>query len=164
MRSSGFVLLHKPAGVTSFQALFPLKKIFKTKRIGHAGTLDLRASGLIIAGVERATRLLPYIESADKVYTFRLHLGFLTDTLEWDGELIEQGKPISIGEADLESILPSFRGLIQQVPPNYSAIKIKGVRASDLSLQGKEFELKSRSVSIYDLKIIGKCEPPKTLW
>jgi tRNA pseudouridine55 synthase len=161
LRSSGFVLLHKPAGVTSFQALFPLKKIFKTKRIGHAGTLDLRASGLIIAGVERATRLLPYIESADKVYTFRLHLGFLTDTLEWDGELIEQGKPISIGEADLESILPSFRGLIQQVPPNYSAIKIKGVRASDLSLQGKEFELKSRSVSIYDLKIIGKCEPPE---
>ena len=110
MRSSGFVLLHKPAGVTSFQALFPLKKIFKTKRIGHAGTLDLRASGLIVAGIERATRLLPYIESADKVYTFCLHIGFLTDTLEWDGELLEQGKSISVSQADLESVLPLFRG------------------------------------------------------
>ncbi len=161
MRSSGFVLLHKPAGVTSFQALFPLKRLFKTKRIGHAGTLDLRASGLIIAGIERATRLLPYLESADKVYTFRLHIGFLTDTLEWDGELLEQGKPISVKRVDLESILPLFRGKIEQIPPNYSAIKIKGVRASDLSLQGKDFELKSRPITIYDLNVIGENEAPK---
>lgn len=161
MRSSGFVLLHKPAGVTSFQALFPLKRVFKTKRVGHAGTLDLRASGLIIAGIERATRLLPYIESADKVYTFRLHLGYLTDTLEWDGALLEQGSPISIQQSDLESVLPMFRGKIEQVPPNYSAIKIKGVRASDLSLKGRNFELKSRPISIHDLKVIGENQPPE---
>ena len=116
---------------------------------------------MIVAGVERATRLLPYIESADKVYTFCLHIGFLTDTLEWDGELLEQGKSISVSQADLESVLPLFRGKIEQIPPNYSAIKINGVRASDLTLQGKDFELKSRPIHIYDLKIIGKNEAPK---
>lgn len=161
MRSSGFVLLNKPAGVTSFNALSPLKKIFKTRRIGHAGTLDLRAFGLIVAGVERSTRLLPYVESASKTYSFRLHLGYLTDTLEWDGELVEQGDALSISESDLEAVLPQFRGKIEQIPPNYSAIKIKGIRASDLSLQGKEFELKARPVTIYELKIIGEGSSPE---
>ena len=90
MSSSGFVLLDKIAGETSFKALFPLKRVFCTKRVGHAGTLDLRASGLIIAATGRATRLLPYIEAKDKCYTFRLHLGYETDTLEWDGEVVCQ--------------------------------------------------------------------------
>ena len=89
MASSGFVLLDKIAGETSFKALFPLKRVFCTKRVGHAGTLDLRASGLIIAATGRATRLLPYIEAKDKCYTFRLHLGYETDTLEWDGEVVD---------------------------------------------------------------------------
>ena len=89
MSSSGFVLLDKIAGETSFKALFPLKRVFCTKRVGHAGTLDLRASGLIIAATGRATRLLPYIEAKDKCYTFRLHLGYETDTLEWDGEVVK---------------------------------------------------------------------------
>mgnify|MGYP003467110649 FL=1 len=92
MTHPGFVLLDKPAGDTSFKALFPLKRLFGTRRIGHAGTLDLRASGLIIAAVERATRLLPFIEVADKTYRFKLHLGFETDTLEWDGKLVFHGK------------------------------------------------------------------------
>ena len=88
MASSGFVLLDKIAGEPSFKALFPLKRVFCTKRVGHAGTLDLRASGLIIAATGRATRLLPYVEAKDKCYTFRLHLGYETDTLEWDGEVV----------------------------------------------------------------------------
>jgi tRNA pseudouridine55 synthase len=87
---SGFILLDKAAGETSFKALFPLKRVFCTKRVGHAGTLDLRASGLIIAATGRATRLLPYVEAKDKCYTFRLHLGYETDTLEWDGDVVEQ--------------------------------------------------------------------------
>ena len=78
------------AGETSFKALFPLKRVFCTKRVGHAGTLDLRASGLIVAAMGRATRLLPFVESKDKCYTFRLHLGYETDTLEWDGNVVEQ--------------------------------------------------------------------------
>jgi len=87
---SGFVLLDKNPGETSFKALFPLKRVFSTKRVGHAGTLDLRASGLIVAAIGRATRLLPFVEAKDKCYTFRLHLGYETDTLEWDGDVVAQ--------------------------------------------------------------------------
>ena len=92
MTPSGFVLLDKNPGETSFKALFPLKRVFSTKRVGHAGTLDLRASGLIVAAIGRATRLLPFVEAKDKCYTFRLHLGYETDTLEWDGDVVVQGE------------------------------------------------------------------------
>ncbi len=188
MASSGFVLLDKIAGETSFKALFPLKRVFCTKRVGHAGTLDLRASGLIIAATGRATRLLPYIEAKDKCYTFRLHLGYETDTLEWDGEVvrtdervetrdergevechsegvilseaersrrIQCGKP-SITRAALEAVIPQFIGDIDQVPPNYCAVKINGHRASDLMNRGREIELKPRCIHIESLKIIGE--------
>ena len=193
MSSSGFVLLDKIAGETSFKALFPLKRVFCTKRVGHAGTLDLRASGLIIAATGRATRLLPYIEAKDKCYTFRLHLGYETDTLEWDGEVVkvddkcvgresqpclhgydraqhlglEQsespktsdergeccGEP-SVMRADLEAVLPQFIGDIDQVPPNYSAVKIDGHRASDLANRGRDVELKPRRIHIESLKVV----------
>jgi tRNA pseudouridine55 synthase len=164
---SGFVLLDKIAGETSFKALFPLKRVFCTKRVGHAGTLDLRASGLIIAAIGRATRLLPYIEAKDKCYTFRLHLGYETDTLEWDGEVVKvderletsdesgecSGVP-SVTRADLEAVLSQFIGDIDQVPPNYCAVKINGHRASDLMNRGREIELKPRRIHIESLKVV----------
>ncbi len=164
MSSSGFVLLDKIAGETSFKALFPLKRVFCTKRVGHAGTLDLRASGLIIAATGRATRLLPYIEAKDKCYTFRLHLGYETDTLEWDGEVVEQDEvnviaseaKQSINRAALEAVLPQFIGDIDQVPPNYCAVKINGHRASDLANRGREIELKPRRIHIESLKVVGE--------
>lgn len=156
MTHPGFVLLDKPAGDTSFKALFPLKRLFGTRRIGHAGTLDLRASGLIIAAVERATRLLPFIEVADKTYRFKLHLGFETDTLEWDGKLVFQGEAKEITEESLKQILPDFLGEQEQVPPNYSAIKINGVRASDLTHRGKEVTLSPRKIRIDSLICLGK--------
>ena len=157
MSSSGFVLLDKIAGETSFKALFPLKRVFCTKRVGHAGTLDLRASGLIIAATGRATRLLPYIEAKDKCYTFRLHLGYETDTLEWDGEVVEQDdRSLSVTRADLEAVLPQFIGDIDQVPPNYSAVKIDGHRASDVANRGREIELKPRRIHIESLKVVGE--------
>ena len=204
MTSSGFVLLDKIAGETSFKALFPLKRVFCTKRVGHAGTLDLRASGLIIAAIGRATRLLPYIEAKDKCYTFRLHLGYETDTLEWDGEVVKvddkcvgresqpclhgydraqhlgleqsespktrdesgchpgaEGDGIQCGKhfinrAALEAVLPQFIGDIDQVPPNYCAVKINGRRASDLMNRGREIELKPRRIHISSLKVIGE--------
>ena len=182
MSNSGFVLLDKIAGETSFKALFPLKRVFSTKRVGHAGTLDLRASGLIIAATGRCTRLLPFIEAKDKCYSFRLHLGYETDTLEWDGEVIEQderefgvrnsefsvdkeGVILSetkcsrrISRADVERVLPQFTGDIEQVPPKYCAVKINGVRASDLMERGRNIELKPRKIHIGELKVIGEGE------
>ena len=181
MASSGFVLLDKIAGETSFKALFPLKRVFCTKRVGHAGTLDLRASGLIIAATGRATRLLPYIEAKDKCYTFRLHLGYETDTLEWDGAVVEQdesfdklastelstdsdlGKspepaegPSRISREDLERVLPQFVGDVDQIPPKYCAVKIDGRRASDWMERGKHIDLKPRRIHISSLKVIGE--------
>ena len=183
MAPSGFILLDKVAGETSFKALFPLKRVFSTKRVGHAGTLDLRASGLIIAATGRATRLLPYVEAKDKCYTFRLHLGYETDTLEWDGDVVEQDEschpgaegyttlgteslsgsyPLcgdriqAIDRAALEAILPQFTGDIDQVPPRYCAVKIDGRRASDLAERGRDFELKPRRIHIESLRIVGE--------
>ena len=183
MSPSGFVLLDKNPGETSFKALFPLKRVFSTKRVGHAGTLDLRASGLIVAAIGRATRLLPFVEAKDKCYTFRLHLGYETDTLEWDGDVVAQGEfgirnsefgidegvilreqgdrriqgecslP-AINRAALEAVLPQFIGDIDQVPPNYSAVKIDGHRASDLANRGREIELKPRRIHIESLKVV----------
>ena len=158
MSNSGFVLLDKIAGETSFKALFPLKRVFSTKRVGHAGTLDLRASGLIIAATGRCTRLLPFIEAKDKCYSFRLHLGYETDTLEWDGEVVEQGEAKTISREALEAVLPQFTGDIEQIPPKYCAVKINGVRASDLMERGRNIELKPRKVRISELKVIGEGE------
>lgn len=177
MAVSGFVLLDKAPGETSFKALFPLKKVFSTKRVGHAGTLDLRASGLIIAATGRATRLLPYVEAKDKCYTFRLHLGYETDTLEWDGDVVatdgaagsdnaqkerhceeceaRRGNLAEIRVA-LESVLPQFIGNINQVPPKYCAVKVDGHRASDWAERGKEVELAARPIHIASLKIVGE--------
>lgn len=158
MSNSGFVLLDKIAGETSFKALFPLKRVFSTKRVGHAGTLDLRASGLIIAATGRCTRLLPFIEAKDKCYSFRLHLGYETDTLEWDGEVVEQGEALALTREKLEAVLPQFTGDIEQVPPKYCAVKINGVRASDLMERGRNIELKPRKIHIGELKVIGEGE------
>lgn len=156
MSNSGFVLLDKIAGETSFKALFPLKRVFSTKRVGHAGTLDLRASGLIIAATGRCTRLLPFIEAKDKCYSFRLHLGYETDTLEWDGEVVEQGEAKTISREDVERVLPQFTGDIEQIPPKYCAVKINGVRASDLMERGRNIELKPRKIHISELKVLGE--------
>ena len=156
MAPSGFILLDKAAGETSFKALFPLKRVFCTKRVGHAGTLDLRASGLIIAATGRATRLLPYVEAKDKCYTFRLHLGYETDTLEWDGDVVEQGAALTVSRAALEAVLPQFTGDIDQVPPRYCAVKIDGRRASDWAERGKDFEMKPRRIHIESLKVVGE--------
>ena len=174
MSNSGFVLLDKIAGETSFKALFPLKRVFSTKRVGHAGTLDLRASGLIIAATGRCTRLLPFVEAKDKCYSFRLHLGYETDTLEWDGEVVAQDERavgqegVILSEAErsrriqcisrqkLEAVLPQFVGDIEQIPPKYCAVKINGVRASDLMERGRNIELKPRKIHIGELKVIGE--------
>ena len=165
MTPSGFVLLDKNPGDTSFKALFPLKRVFSTKRVGHAGTLDLRASGLIVAAIGRATRLLPFVEAKDKCYTFRLHLGYETDTLEWDGDVVTQDdkgviarsvNDEAISREKLESVLPNFIGDIDQIPPRYCAVKIDGRRASDWAERGKDFEMKPRRIHIESLKIVGE--------
>ena len=159
---SGLILLDKVAGVTSCNALFPIRKIFKTRRVGHAGSLDLRASGLIVAAVGRATRLLPFVEAGEKTYSFYAHFGYSTITDEWDGDLLEQDeKTAPISEEDVRRILPQFIGEIDQVPPDFSAIKLNGKRASDLKRKGRDVELKARKITIQDLRFEGIADPPE---
>lgn len=158
---SGLILLDKPFGVTSCNALFPLRKIFKTRRVGHAGSLDMRASGLIVAAVGRATRLLPFVEAGEKSYTFCAHFGYSTDTDEWDGELLrEDASSDAISEEGVSKILPNFIGEIEQVPPGFSAVKLNGRRASDLVRKGHSIELKARKIFIRNLRLEGPCEAP----
>jgi len=152
--TSAFVLIDKPAGITSFRTLRGIKKQFGTTRVGHAGTLDQAASGLIVAAVGKCTRLLPYIEAQEKVYTFELHLGILTDTLEPTGNILKQDSDSARTPEQINAVLQTFIGEIEQVPPAYSAIKINGKRASDLALKGQEIELKPRRTYISELKIL----------
>jgi len=154
--NSGLTIIDKPPGITSFKALFAIKKRFNTKRVGHAGTLDLSASGLIVAAIGKCTRLLPYIEAQDKIYSFDLHLGILTDTLEPTGNILKQDDNAARTAEDIDRVLQTFIGEIEQVPPMFSAIKINGKRASDLALKGLEVELKSRKVFIHELRRIGE--------
>ncbi|MCL2100362.1 MAG: tRNA pseudouridine(55) synthase TruB [Fibromonadales bacterium] len=151
---SGFILIDKPAGITSFKALGAVKKQFGTKRVGHAGTLDMAASGLIVAAVGKCTRLLPYIEAQDKIYTFDLHLGILTDTLEPAGDILKQDNNAARTAEELNDALQTFIGEIEQIPPAFSAIKINGKRASDLALKGQNIELKPRKINIFQLSTL----------
>ncbi len=155
-------MLDKPFGVTSCNVLFPLRKIFKTRRVGHAGSLDMRASGLIVAAVGRATRLLPFVEAAEKSYTFSAHFGYSTDTDEWDGDLLRQDdRTDTISEDDILGILPKFIGEIEQVPPGFSAVKLNGRRASDLVRKGHSVDLKARKIFIRNLRLEGISAPPQ---
>jgi tRNA pseudouridine55 synthase len=152
--TSAFVLIDKPVGITSFRVLSGIKKQFGTKRVGHAGTLDRAASGLIVAAVGKCTRLLPYIEAQEKAYSFYLRLGILTDTLESTGNILKQDNNAARTAEEINAVLQTFVGEIEQVPPAYSAIKINGRRASDLALKGQDIELKPRYINIHELKII----------
>ena len=150
MSNSGFVLLDKTAGETSFKALFPLKRVFSTKRVGHAGTLDLRASGLIIAATGRCTRLLPceVVEQDER-----------SDSVILSEEPEARSRRIQgISREQIEAVLPQFTGDIEQVPQKYCAVKINGVRASDLMERGRNIELKPRKIHIGELKVIGEGE------
>lgn len=152
----GFLLLDKPAGVSSFQALRPVKRRFPKAKVGHAGTLDPAATGLLIAGVAGGTRLLEYLEGMPKTYAFTAHFGLVSDTCDLEGEL----KPYpgtrpaaTLTAAEIEAALPAFRGRIRQAPPAYSAIKIGGERAYALARAGEEVVLEPREVEVLSLEL-----------
>jgi tRNA pseudouridine55 synthase len=159
--SSAFILIDKPAGITSFRALGAVKRQFGTRRVGHAGTLDMAASGLVVAALGKCTRLLPYIEAQEKVYSFNLHLGISTDTLEPTGNILKKDDNSVRTAKEVDAVLRTFTGEIEQVPPTFSAIKINGKRASDLALKGRDVDLSSRKIFIHEL-LLNETAQPKT--
>ncbi len=150
----GIVIVDKPAGWTSQDVTAKLRGVFQTRRIGHGGTLDPMATGVLPVYVGRATRGVEFFEHADKVYEATLRLGITTDTEDITGTTLEE-KPVSVTEAAIKAVLEQFKGEIQQIPPMYSAIKINGQKLVDLARKGKEVERKSRTITVFALDFLG---------
>jgi tRNA pseudouridine55 synthase len=150
----GWVILDKPVGLTSTQAVGRLKRLFATHKAGHAGTLDPLASGCLPIAFGEATKTVPYVVDGLKVYRFTVRWGAETDTDDSEGKTLETSD-VRPSDAEIDAILPRFTGIIEQVPPRFSAIKIAGERAYDLAREGEEVELQARQVEIVSLERTG---------
>lgn len=147
----GVLNLSKPAGMTSHDVVGRVRRALKTKRVGHAGTLDPDATGVLVVAVGQATRLLPYLPLEPKEYVARLALGTETTTEDASGETIAERDASGISEADLGAILPRFTGTIHQVPPMVSAVHHQGRRLYELAREGKTVEREAREVVVHTL-------------
>lgn len=149
----GLLLLNKPEGITSFSAVSAVKRIAGEKRVGHTGTLDPMATGVLPILLGRATVLSGLMLDADKRYTAKIKLGTVTDTDDITGEIITRNK-VDISEEKLKEALAHFTGRIKQTPPMYSAIKKDGVRLYRLAREGKTAEIPSRDIEIYSIDVL----------
>ncbi len=149
---NGWLNLDKPLEMTSTQAVGKVKKLLGMKKVGHAGTLDPLATGILPIAVGEATKTVQYIQNRDKGYDFTVTWGEQRDTDDREGAVINQSN-IRQAEEAITALLPQFTGTIQQTPPRYSAIKIKGERAYDLARDGVDFEIQSREVTIHNLTL-----------
>ena len=149
---NGVIIIDKPQGWTSMDVCAKLRGILREKRVGHGGTLDPMATGVLPVFVGRATRGVQYATDGKKEYIALLRLGQVTDTQDITGTVLEE-RPVTVGEEELNAVLPRFRGEIEQIPPMYSAIKIEGKKLYDLARKGKEVERKPRPITIYELEL-----------
>jgi tRNA pseudouridine55 synthase len=151
--AEGFLLVDKASGWTSHDVVARARWLLGERRIGHAGTLDPMATGLLVLGVGRATRLLRFVQEAPKTYVARAVFGVATETLDADGAVLERA-PMDVDEDDVARVLPRFIGTIMQVPPMVSALKVGGRRLYDLAREGVEVERSARPVSVHELDLI----------
>lgn len=158
----GVVIMDKPASVTSFKALGIVKKAYGTKRVGHTGTLDPDATGVLPVLVGNATRAAELITSADKEYVTQIRLGVRTDTLDLSGNVLEE-RCVCVTEGEITSAVNGFVGEIMQIPPMYSAVSVDGQRLHTLARQGIEIERKPRPVKIHEIEILDIALPEITL-
>lgn len=149
----GWINLNKPVGITSTQALAIVKRVLGPQKAGHAGTLDPLASGILPLALGEATKTVPYVQDSIKIYNFEVTWGEQRTTDDAEGAAMKSSdmRPV---RAEIEALLPSFHGEIDQIPPQFSAIKVDGNRAYDLARDGETFELKTRTVYIESLEIV----------
>lgn len=152
---SGIIIINKPAGWTSMDVCAKLRGIFHEKRVGHAGTLDPMATGVLPVFVGQATKAVSFAESGEKEYLARLRLGLTTDTQDTTGTVLSE-LPVTVTEEDLRAVLPRFTGEIEQIPPMYSAVKVQGRKLYELARKGAEVERKPRAVTIFALELLGQ--------
>ena len=155
---NGIVIIDKPAGWTSMDVCAKLRGILREKRVGHAGTLDPMATGVLPVFTGAATKAVSFAENGEKEYLATLRLGLVTDTQDITGAVLER-RPASVSRAELEAVLPRFTGEIRQIPPMYSAIKINGRKLYDLARKGREVERKPRPVTIHALEVLEQNGP-----
>ena len=151
---NGIVIVDKPSGWTSQDVTARLRRVFNTRRIGHGGTLDPMATGVLPVFVGRATRGVEFFEHAEKTYETLLLPGLTTDTEDITGTVLRK-QEVSLTEDQVEAVLHKFRGEIMQVPPMYSALKVGGQKLCDLARKGQEIARKPRPVTIFELEFLG---------
>ncbi|MEK3684551.1 MULTISPECIES: tRNA pseudouridine(55) synthase TruB [unclassified Paenibacillus] len=150
---TGVLAVYKPAGFTSHDVVAKARRILGMKRIGHTGTLDPQVTGVLPLCLGRATRVVEYIQELPKEYVATLRLGLASDTEDLTGTITESVEEVQVTEAEVLAVLNSFKGVISQVPPMYSAVKVDGKRLYELAREGKTVERKSREVEIYEIEM-----------
>lgn len=145
---TGIVLVDKPKGITSHDVVSRVRRAAGTRKVGHAGTLDPMATGLLLLGVESSTRLLTYLVGLDKEYTATIRLGEVTDTDDAEGDVVERRDASGVTVAAIDEGIARLTGAIEQVPSSFSAIKVDGRRAYDLARRGEAVELRARPVTV----------------
>jgi len=159
---SGIIIIDKPADWTSMDVCAKLRGILNERRIGHGGTLDPMATGVLPVFVGTAAKAVEFAEKGDKEYIAGLRLGMVTNTQDSTGEVLET-RPVETGQAELEAALPRFTGQIEQVPPMFSAIKVRGKKLYELARKGLEVERKPRPVIIHALEVLEQTAPDRFL-
>ncbi|APX89710.1 tRNA pseudouridine(55) synthase TruB [Brevirhabdus pacifica] len=150
---SGWVVIDKPAGISSTAVVNKLRWAFDAKKAGHAGTLDPEATGVLAVALGEATKTVPYVTDALKAYRFTVRLGQTTNTDDAEGEVIAESD-LRPSDAEIDAALPAFRGHIMQVPPQFSAVKVDGERAYALARGGEELELAARPLWVEELSLV----------
>jgi len=158
---SGVLVVDKPVGLTSHEVVQIIRRGTNIRRAGHTGTLDPRASGVLVILIGPAVRLSEYVSASDKRYQAVIQLGTTTDTYDSDGQILSTNL-VNISEDEFEEALQSFVGEIEQVPPPFSAVKVKGRKAYDMARQGEEVDLAPRKITVYSLELL-EWAPPEVV-
>ncbi|MBW9119213.1 tRNA pseudouridine(55) synthase TruB [Microbacterium trichothecenolyticum] len=156
MAAPGILLVDKPGGITSHDVVARARRALGTRKIGHAGTLDPMATGLLVLGVEGATRLLTFVVGLDKTYDATIRLGVATDTDDAEGQVVSQTDAASLDAVAIRGAIAALTGRISQVPSTYSAIKVDGRRAYDLARAGEDVQLKAREVTVSRFEVLAE--------
>ena len=149
----GIININKDKGYTSHDVVAVLRRVLNIRKIGHTGTLDPDATGVLPVCVGKATKVCDIITDRDKTYEAKVLLGVTTDTLDTSGEILSKNE-VDVSEEDIKEALDCFRGEIEQIPPMYSAIKVDGKKLYEYARAGVEIERKSRKVTIYDIELL----------
>ena len=159
---SGVLLVDKPVGLTSHDVVQIIRRGTGIRRAGHTGTLDPRASGVLVVLIGPAVRLSEYVSASDKRYQATIRLGSSTDTYDGEGKVTSSASLADITEEKFEEALQKFVGEIEQVPPPYSAVKVQGRKAYDMARNGEEVSLEPRIINVYSLELL-EWEPPEVV-